>query len=88
MRGAKARSTKQKAQLQRAEALTVGKGANKKQPKANFAGLEQGAGRAGKTILDFEEVGIDIGARTSIGSLTLNIGGGRPPRDHRSQRGR
>ena len=72
MRGAKARSTKQKARIQRAEALTAVKGP-KEAAKANFAGLEQGAGRVGKTILDFDQVGIDIGARTLLRSLTLNM---------------
>jgi ATP-binding cassette subfamily F protein uup len=72
MRGAKARSTKQKARLQRAHAL-VNVRAAKESAVASFSGLEKGAARTGKTILDLDEVGLDLGGRTLIESLTLRL---------------
>jgi len=75
MRGARARSTKQKAHLQRAKAI-VGTRAQQDAPQASFAGLEQGAGRTGKTILDLEEMGFEIGGKKLIDSLTLRLVGG------------
>jgi ATP-binding cassette subfamily F protein uup len=71
-RGAKARSTKQKARVQRAEALVNAEGA-KETARVNLAGLEAGASRTGKTILDFQDTGLDLGGRTLIRSLTLNV---------------
>ncbi len=75
MRGARARSTKQKAHLERAKA-TVATRARQDAPQANFAGLEQGAGRTGKTILDLEEMSFEIGGKKLIDSLTLRLVGG------------
>jgi ATP-binding cassette subfamily F protein uup len=71
-RGAKARSTKQKARVQRAQALVSAEGP-KETEGVNLAGLEAGASRTGKTILDFQDAGLDLGGRTLIRSLTLNV---------------
>jgi ATP-binding cassette subfamily F protein uup len=71
-RGAKARSTKQKARVDRARALIDVDGPKDK-ARASFAGLEAGAPRLGKTILGFEHVRFDIGGRTLIADLTLNL---------------
>jgi ATP-binding cassette subfamily F protein uup len=71
-RGAKARSTKQKARVQRAEALVEAR-APREAARASFEGLEGGARRMGKTILDFEDVSLRIGERELIRSLTLRL---------------
>jgi ATP-binding cassette subfamily F protein uup len=72
MRGARARSTKQKARLSRAQAL-VATAAPKEAPKASFTGLERGAGRLGKTILDLENVSLQLGGKTLIEALTMRL---------------
>ncbi|HEY3594445.1 MAG TPA: ABC-F family ATP-binding cassette domain-containing protein, partial [Polyangiaceae bacterium] len=72
MRGARARTTKQKARIQRAEAL-VGAKALKEAQAMRLSGFEQGIARMGKTILDLEEMGIDLGGHRLIGSLTLRL---------------
>lgn len=72
LRGAKARTTKQKARIKRAETL-LGTAAPKAAAKASFAGLEQGASRTGKTILDLENVAVAIDDKTLIRSLTLRL---------------
>ena len=72
LRGAKARTTKQKARIQRAEALER----QKPPPEVEgvvLAGLEAGAPRTGKSILDLTDVRFDVGERTLIGSLTLHL---------------
>ena len=72
LRGAKARSTKQKARLQRAEALVAEKAPGER-AAASFAGLEQGASRLGKTILDLDAATLDIANRRLIEALTLRM---------------
>ena len=72
MRGARARTTKQKARIQRADALVAAK-PPKEAATLSLAGMEQGAVRTGKTILDLESAGIDLGGHRLIGSLTLRL---------------
>jgi ATP-binding cassette subfamily F protein uup len=72
MRGARARTTKQKARIQRADALVAAKGP-KEAAALNLAGMEQGAVRMGKTILDLESMGLDLGGHKLIESLTLRL---------------
>jgi ATP-binding cassette subfamily F protein uup len=70
LRGAKARSTKQKARIERARALMAIE-PPKEAERTALAGLEGGAQRLGKTILDFADVKVDIGGRRLIDGLTL-----------------
>jgi ATP-binding cassette subfamily F protein uup len=72
LRGAKARTTKQKARVDRARALLDADGP-KKQARATFAGLEAGAQRLGKTIVDLAHVRLEMGSRVLIGDLTFNL---------------
>ncbi|HEX4337480.1 MAG TPA: ABC-F family ATP-binding cassette domain-containing protein [Polyangiaceae bacterium] len=71
-RGAKARSTKQKARRDRAEAL-VAETAPREAGRVELGGLDVGAPRTGKTILDFEDVGLSIGGRELVRGLTLHM---------------
>jgi ATP-binding cassette subfamily F protein uup len=69
MRGARARTTKQKARIQRAEeALAV-----QAPREAGQASLVATATRTGKTILELHDVGLDVGGRTLIDDLTLYL---------------
>jgi ATP-binding cassette subfamily F protein uup len=70
LRGAKARSTKQKARIDRARTLMAIE-PPKEAERAALAGLEGGAQRLGKMILDFADVKVGIGGRTLIDGLTL-----------------
>jgi ATP-binding cassette subfamily F protein uup len=72
LRGAKARTTKQKARVQRAEALLQAKGPEQGQ-RADFTGLELGAGRMGKTILDLDAACLDVGGKRLIEKLTFRM---------------
>jgi ATP-binding cassette subfamily F protein uup len=72
MRGARARTTKQKARRGRAEAVVSAK-APKEAAALSLAGMERGAARMGKTILDLEDMGLDLGGHRLIGSLTLRL---------------
>jgi len=72
MRGAKARSTKQKARLGRARTLLDAQ-APKQASMASFADLATGAVRTGKTILDLEEVALEIEGKNLVASLTLHL---------------
>jgi ATP-binding cassette subfamily F protein uup len=72
LRGAKARSTKQKARIDRARSLMAIEPPKEAQ-KTALTGLEGGAGRLGKTILDLEGVHVEIGGRTLIDDLTLQM---------------
>ncbi|WP_394824116.1 ABC-F family ATP-binding cassette domain-containing protein [Pendulispora albinea] len=71
-RGPKARSTKQKARIERANAKIAEPGLVQR-ARVDFAGLEEGAGQLGGTILDLENVTVAIGDRTLVRDLTLNI---------------
>jgi ATP-binding cassette subfamily F protein uup len=72
LRGAKARTTKQKARVQRARALLETE-APREAGRVSFAGLEASATRTGKTILDLEDVALDVGGRRLIRSLTFRL---------------
>jgi ABC transport system ATP-binding/permease protein len=69
MRGARARTTKQKARIQRAEDVLAVQAPR----EAGQAKLSATATRTGKTILELHEVGLDIGGRTLIDGLTLHM---------------
>ncbi|HMI82707.1 MAG TPA: ABC-F family ATP-binding cassette domain-containing protein [Polyangiaceae bacterium] len=72
LRGAKARTTKQKARIDRARALMAIE-APKEAARTELAGLESGAQRLGKTILDLADVSVELGGRTLIEGLTLQM---------------
>ena len=71
-RGPKARSTKQKARIDRAHAKLAEPGLVQR-ARVDFSGLEEGASQLGGTILDFRDVTVGIGERTLVRDLTLNI---------------
>ncbi len=71
-RGPKARSTKQKARIQRAE-TAIGAEGLRTRPEVELGGLEAGSSRLGRTILELESVRVDLGGRTLIGDLTLRL---------------
>ncbi len=70
LRGAKARTTKQKARIQRAEAAMVVSG-----PKAQERVRLEGSTVAstGKTILELNDLALDIGKRRLVDGLTLHM---------------
>jgi ATP-binding cassette subfamily F protein uup len=72
LRGAKARTTKQKARLDRARSLMEQSGP-KEAAAVSFSGLDSGVKRTGKTILDLEEVSIAVGDRTLVRPLTIRL---------------
>jgi ATP-binding cassette subfamily F protein uup len=72
LRGAKARTTKQKARLDRARALMAQSGP-KDAAEVSFSGLETGVKRTGKTILDLENASVAIGDRTLVLPLTIRL---------------
>ncbi|HSO38881.1 MAG TPA: ABC-F family ATP-binding cassette domain-containing protein [Labilithrix sp.] len=71
-RGPKARSTKQKARIQRAETAINADGPRIR-GEVDLVGLETGASRLGKTILDIEGVSLDLGGRRLIDNLSLRL---------------
>jgi ATP-binding cassette subfamily F protein uup len=71
-RGPKARTTKQKARIQRAEALQAVK---VEKPTARVE-LEAGAARLGGTVLELDDVWFSIASRTLIDGLTLHMAPG------------
>ncbi|MCC6811453.1 MAG: ABC-F family ATP-binding cassette domain-containing protein [Deltaproteobacteria bacterium] len=71
-RGPKARTTKQKARIQRAEALLAVK--VEKTPEA--VKLEASAQRLGGTVLELDDVWLSLGGRTLIDGLTLHMAPG------------
>jgi ATP-binding cassette subfamily F protein uup len=72
LRGAKARTTKQKARIERARALMAVE-PPKEAARTALAGLEGGAQRLGKSILDLDSVRVVLGGRTLIEGLTLQM---------------
>jgi len=72
LRGAKARTTKQKARLDRARALMEQTGPREAQT-VSFSGLDAGVKRTGKTILDLEDVSLTVGDLRLVRSLTLRM---------------
>jgi ABC transport system ATP-binding/permease protein len=72
LRGAKARTTKQKARIKRAEALMAVE-APRVDARAELAGLQAGAAQSGKTILELAGVTVELGGRTLIDKLDLHM---------------
>ena len=70
MRGAKARTTKQKARIQRAEAAIAVEGP-KAQERVRLEGTD--IARVGKSILDLEDVTLEIGGKHLFAGLTLHM---------------
>jgi ABC transport system ATP-binding/permease protein len=70
MRGAKARTTKQKARLERAQALLEAS-APREAACVSLEELSHGASRTGKTILDLRAVSLEIAGKRLIDELTL-----------------
>ncbi|HLV20189.1 MAG TPA: ABC-F family ATP-binding cassette domain-containing protein [Polyangiaceae bacterium] len=71
-RGAKARTTKQKARIKRAQGV-MSEAPAKQAAAIDFGGLERGAARLGKTVLELDGVGLEIGGRTLIDALDLRL---------------
>jgi ATP-binding cassette subfamily F protein uup len=72
MRGAKARTTKQKARIQRAEALVAAE-PPKPAARVELDGMEGGAASMGKSILDLEHVTLGVAGKTLIRDLDLHL---------------
>lgn len=72
LRGAKARSTKQKARIQRAEALIANEG-----PKAvstvDLSDLGSNAPKLGGAVVDLEHVDLELGGRSLVRDFTLHL---------------
>ncbi len=71
-RGAKARTTKQKARIDRANSL-IDQGPPPDAAKVSFGGLEKVAARAGKIVLELDGVQIARNDRTLVRSLTMGM---------------
>jgi ABC transport system ATP-binding/permease protein len=71
-RGPKARTTKQKARIQRAEAVMAVE-APRDAARVGLEGLESGASRTGKTILDLIDVGLELGGKRLLADFTLRM---------------
>ena len=71
-RGPKARATKQKARIQRAEAAISAEGLRVR-GDVELVGLEAGSSRLGGTILELLDVSLDLGERRLIDNLTLRL---------------
>jgi ATP-binding cassette subfamily F protein uup len=71
-RGPKARSTKQKARIQRAE-TAIGAEGLRIRGEVDLVGLEAGSSRLGGTILELLDVGLDLGGRRLIDDLTMRL---------------
>jgi len=72
LRGAKARTTKQKARIKRAEEL-MAVAAPRVDARAELAGLQAGAAQSGKTIIELASVSVELGGRTLIDQLSLHM---------------
>ena len=71
-RGAKARSTKQKARIQRAEAAIADR-PREEVARVSLEGVDGNVARLGKSILDLEGVGVRLGDRELVSDLTLRL---------------
>src|SRR5262249_52938251 len=71
-RGPQARTTKQKARIQRAEAAIAVQAPEAQQSVM----LQASAQRLGKTIVDLKNVSVELGGRRLIDGLTLNLAQG------------
>lgn len=72
LRGARARTTKQKARVQRAQALVEQKGP-REASRVDFLEMGVSAPRLGKTVVDLDDVSIAIEGRSLVRSLTLRL---------------
>jgi ATP-binding cassette subfamily F protein uup len=75
LRGAKARTTKQKARIQRAQALMAGEKAALP-PELDLEALELSIPRTGKSVVDLNDVTLEIAKQPLIAGLTLHLKGG------------
>jgi len=75
LRGAKARTTKQKARIQRAEGLMNAE-PTPAPAELDLGALELTAPRTGKSVLDLLEVELEIGGHSLVSELTLHLKGG------------
>jgi ATP-binding cassette subfamily F protein uup len=75
LRGAKARTTKQKARIQRAEAAIAEQAAAPK-PQARIRLEGTAVQRVGKSILDLEDVALEAGGKRLFEGLTLHMTAG------------
>ena len=73
LRGAKARTTKQKARIQRAEAL-IAVGGPEAREVLELSGVS--APRLGRTILELHDLSLAMGGRTLLAGLELHLRGG------------
>jgi len=71
-RGPKARSTKQKARIQRAETAISAPGLRVR-GEVELVGLETGASRLGGTILEVLDATIELGGRRLVDGLTMRL---------------
>jgi ATP-binding cassette subfamily F protein uup len=71
-RGPKARATKQKARIQRAE-TAIGAEGLRVRGQVDLDGLEAGASRLGGTIVELRDVSLDLGERRLVDDLTLYL---------------
>jgi ATP-binding cassette subfamily F protein uup len=71
-RGPKARSTKQKARIQRAETAINAEGLRVR-GEVELVGLEAGSSRLGGTILEVLDASLELGGRRLIDDLTLRL---------------
>jgi ABC transport system ATP-binding/permease protein len=71
-RGPKARATKQKARIQRAETAINAEGLRIR-GEVELGGLETGSSRLGGTILELLDIGLTLGDRCLIDKLTLRL---------------
>ncbi|MBL9020799.1 MAG: ABC-F family ATP-binding cassette domain-containing protein [Myxococcales bacterium] len=72
LRGAKARTTKQKARIKRAEALMANEPV-KAGPSVDLEGLGVSAPRTGRTILDLTRLRVEVAGRPLVKDLTLHL---------------
>ena len=71
-RGPKARATKQKARIQRAETAVSAEGLRER-AQVDLEGLEAGSSRLGGTILALRNVSVDLGERRLVSDLSLHL---------------
>jgi ATP-binding cassette subfamily F protein uup len=71
-RGAQARSTKQKARIQRAEALVRAEPLAQAS-RVDLSGMNAGGAELGKSVLDFENVDLAIGEKILVRDLSLHL---------------
>lgn len=71
-RGPKARSTKQKARIQRAETAVSAEGLRVR-GEVELDGLETGASRLGGTIVELRNASIDLGGKRLVDDLTMYL---------------